>query len=548
MADNISPIIFGAMIGHLASKGHRPRWTSLAMFLSGVACVFGALPYFFFGPVTTIYYSAGTAYLDDNVERRKAPIYMTLSTFLRGIGPVIGFVLSSACLAIYEDPQHPPDYDSEDSRWIGAWWIGFIVLGGFQFVFTAPLLLFPKRIKKLPEATTTFHESGMLPAMLRLFRNPIYMLHMFSQIFKWFGILGYFNYLPKYIQEQFHVSASSAALYGGSLPIALSLLPVLLGGITIRYWKPNPRLLTFIMFLLEVATIILFLTLGSFRCEAPDYTVGTNEAMSRDDIELGCNRKCHCSLAVFHPVCIGETTYFSPCFAGCHLGSMLNHSTLIKRGLIISSTSSEAYEDCRCAQYLMTLNKSAYSRLDHRGHSVPLLAEKGRCAESSASCTYQYRLYLVSLTLSYCTALIMQSAHILIPIRCVDTNDKTFSLAIYQGAIALFAYIPYPLVYSYLVDSTCVLWEESCSTRGNCWVYDIKRFNGTLHYTTVICCALGAVCFLFVFAFSTRLDLFYVCDDENDVKVAENPKYTPTSGSISMTVSHSAKNNSQIRE
>lgn len=101
--------------------------------------------------MTTIYYSAGTAYLDDNVERRKAPIYMTLSTFLRGLGPVIGFILSSACLAIYEDPQHPPDYDSEDSRWIGAWWIGFIVLGGFQFVFTAPLLLFPKQIKKLPE-------------------------------------------------------------------------------------------------------------------------------------------------------------------------------------------------------------------------------------------------------------------------------------------------------------------------------------------------------------------------------------------------------------
>lgn len=42
--------VFGAIIGHLASKGHRPRWTSLAMFLSGVACVFGALPYFFFGP------------------------------------------------------------------------------------------------------------------------------------------------------------------------------------------------------------------------------------------------------------------------------------------------------------------------------------------------------------------------------------------------------------------------------------------------------------------------------------------------------------------
>ncbi|OQR68398.1 solute carrier organic anion transporter family member 1C1-like [Tropilaelaps mercedesae] len=208
-------------------------------------------------------------------------MYMTISAFFRGLGPVLGFILSSACLAFYEDPGCPPEYDSEDPRWIGAWWIGFIVLAGFQLVFTAPLLLFPKQIRKSPDATTTFHESGIFAAMFRLFRNPIYMFHLFSQIFKWFGILGYFNYLPKYVQEQFRVSASSAALYGGSLPIALSLLAALFGGVTIRYWKPDTRLLTLLMFLLEIATVVLILALGLFKCEAPDYTVGANEAMSR---------------------------------------------------------------------------------------------------------------------------------------------------------------------------------------------------------------------------------------------------------------------------
>ena len=35
----------------------------------------------------------------------------------------------------------------EHPRWIGAWWLGFVILGGVQLVSALPLFWFPKQIK-----------------------------------------------------------------------------------------------------------------------------------------------------------------------------------------------------------------------------------------------------------------------------------------------------------------------------------------------------------------------------------------------------------------
>ncbi|GIY61148.1 solute carrier organic anion transporter family member, partial [Caerostris extrusa] len=73
---------------------------------------------------------------------------------LRLLGPTSGFLLCSLCLNFYEDPFFDPGYGTKDPRWIGAWWLGFIILGVAIFIFSVPMILFPKRFpgKKLPAA------------------------------------------------------------------------------------------------------------------------------------------------------------------------------------------------------------------------------------------------------------------------------------------------------------------------------------------------------------------------------------------------------------
>lgn len=41
-----------------------------------------------------------------------------------------------------------------DPRWIGAWWLGFVVLGSMSILSGIPLFFFPKRLKPKVDTVT----------------------------------------------------------------------------------------------------------------------------------------------------------------------------------------------------------------------------------------------------------------------------------------------------------------------------------------------------------------------------------------------------------
>ena len=50
------------------------------------------------------------------------------------IGPALGFMTSSFTTKLYVDfdrvsAEEIPDIDQYDPRWVGAWWLGFLVVG-----------------------------------------------------------------------------------------------------------------------------------------------------------------------------------------------------------------------------------------------------------------------------------------------------------------------------------------------------------------------------------------------------------------------------------
>lgn len=40
-----------------------------------------------------------------------------------------------------------PGITAKDPRWIGAWWIGYLVIGFGLFLSALPMLFFPKKIR-----------------------------------------------------------------------------------------------------------------------------------------------------------------------------------------------------------------------------------------------------------------------------------------------------------------------------------------------------------------------------------------------------------------
>lgn len=42
--------------------------------------------------------------------------------------------------------------DQDDPRWIGAWWMGYLIIGTGIFLSTLPMFFFPKKIRPKAEA------------------------------------------------------------------------------------------------------------------------------------------------------------------------------------------------------------------------------------------------------------------------------------------------------------------------------------------------------------------------------------------------------------
>ena len=63
--------------------------------------------------------------------------------------------------------------------------------------------------------------------------------------------------------------------------------------------------------------------------------------------------------------------------------------------------------------------------------------------------------------------------------RSVEEEEKAFALGIQFVIFRLFGYIPSPILFGAVIDSTCLLWKSTCNgaAGGRCLLYDIVMFR-----------------------------------------------------------------------
>jgi hypothetical protein len=89
--------------------------------------------------------------------------------------------------------------------------------------------------------------------------------------------------------------------------------------------------------------------------------------------------------------------------------------------------------------------------------------------------------------------IIYRPATILV-LKLVDQSLQSFALGLMKCLNVLLAYIPAPIVFSKLIDNTCVLWNYDCNDdQGTCLENDIDSFH-----TTFLAVALGVKTFGFI--------------------------------------------------
>ncbi|KAH7937628.1 hypothetical protein HPB49_013845 [Dermacentor silvarum] len=441
----------------------------------------------------TAFYISGATYTDDNVKKKNSPVYFSLIMSLRLVGPMLGYVSASVCLSIYESPFEKPGINRKHPNWIGAWWLGFVIWGGAMALMSLPMSLFPKHIRRSSAHAineTKKNEPKSLgekiasdarefkTAVSRLSKNPVLMWKMATLIFVINAIGGYVSMFPKYVENQYRVSASKASLFTGPTKVLAMMVGLFLGGMIIRFWKPRARTIGLLGAFADFINIS-FLFAGIFLGCSGWQLAGTRvESDGRLSLSNPCNEHCDCPTGRFQPVChvAQRATYFSPCAAGC-----------LDRG--------NGSMDCSCITEAMGTDTDA---------ALPNMA--------TGFCDFPCQNLFILVSIISLGKLISQLSRVgstLITLRCVDPADKGIAVGMLAGCLNFLGAIPYPLIYTAIFDATCLVWEDRGGRRGNCSFYDVDKLRVAYHAVTIIFMTLGLVCQLIMSYYAKRVTDMY---------------------------------------
>uniref|UniRef100_A0A146LLL7 Solute carrier organic anion transporter family member n=1 Tax=Lygus hesperus TaxID=30085 RepID=A0A146LLL7_LYGHE len=449
---------------------------------------------FILGIGTTLSHSLGQPYIDDNTKKTNTPMLLGLTLALRTIGPALGFVIGYLCLSIYVDPSKTPLIDKNDSRWIGAWWMGWLFLGTIMLLFSFLIAMFPKALPKTKPGAKQIQDNGKslelehpeptppsmkeFPAALkRLLKNKLLVVNIFSGIFYILGSSGYITYLNKYIEVQFEKSAADSNLVMGPLVLSAMVLGFLVSGFVISKYKPTPKYLLGWNVVVGIAFVLGELALTFVSCDRTNL-VGYNPYNRSIDIINSCNVECGCENLKFSPVCLVESslTFYSACHAGCH--------TSHKEG------KNQTYGDCTCIPQDSVSVANLQAPDSYQYSTYQGIMKEGHCPSPCGSA------FLTLLILSSFMHLLGSSGkigNILVNYRAVDPIDKSFAQGFALLLVSLLAFIPGPIVFGALIDAACIIWDSSCGKRGNCWFYDKHAFRKNLNLTAAAITSIGVI-------------------------------------------------------
>ncbi|XP_017837175.1 solute carrier organic anion transporter family member 74D-like isoform X2 [Drosophila busckii] len=529
--NDIGSVLTSAIAGYCLSKAHRPRWMAFGYFTYAIFCLLTCSLHFIYGagadalqltqefggfknesdflkssqgdqklclshaanckkeeglwvPPLILYVAqliagiglsmfwvVGVAYMDDNTSKSKSPILLSVSGFLRTLGPALGYCLASVCLRYFIEPYLHPIITPKDSRWLGAWWLGWLILAVLALLFALLMYMFPKELpstreRRLKEIASGKHEhieqkelsfGDMCASIKRLMSNKIYMYNTSASLFYFFGYLAYWIYTAKYIEIQYRQSAAVASMATGSIALAFSALGVILSGIIVSKLKPKARSLAAwngMVDFVTLAGVVIYIFIG---CSDSDKLTSLSSSTS------SCSASCHCEYVHYAPICApGNVTYISACHAGC-------------TGKSKDPTGLNMYTGCDCMPLPNFTNSSNQYAYD------------GACP---VDCQNQFYMFLAVMCMLKLIGSSGRTSNMLISLRCVSPADKTFSLGLNAVLNCLLAFLPSPIVFGKLMDKYCIVWGKTCSTKGNCWLYDTAALRYTFNF--------AVACFLFV--------------------------------------------------
>uniref|UniRef100_A0A8C7W602 Solute carrier organic anion transporter family member n=1 Tax=Oncorhynchus mykiss TaxID=8022 RepID=A0A8C7W602_ONCMY len=428
----------------------------------------------------------GISYIDDFAREENAAFYIGCVQTIAVIGPVFGYLLGSLCAKIYVDigfvNMESITISPGDARWVGAWWLGYLVAGVITLLSAIPFWFLPRSLpipsdrgpaQCTPEQTSFIKDSPLLehkyqadepasflemakdfiPTLKTLLGNPVYLIYLCVTIIQLNSLIGMVTYKPKYIEQHYGQSASKANFLMGTINIPAVALGIFTGGLLMKRLKLS--IMGAAKFAFGTSLIGYFLSLFFFvmSCENAKVAGITVVGVSYDERSVfsACNSDCVCSDRDWDPVC-GENgiTYVSPCLAGCQTSTGSGKNTV--------------FSNCSCA---VAAGLS----------SGNLTASVGHCPHRD-DCD---RVFPYFLALSVITSFIISlggTPGYMVLIRCIKPQLKSLALGFHTLSTRTLAGIPAPIYFGAIIDTTCLKWgQKRCGGRGACRIYNTTAYR-----------------------------------------------------------------------
>ena len=342
--------------------------------------------------------------LDETVGKEGAPFYIGIFQIFLVLGPALGNVVGGRFLETYVDfdRSESPDCGSDDSLWIGAWWLGFVVGGFLSWLCALFIFCYPATLAKLPqkfnnkvsstlndtksstlafqrtrltmsisklstassivrvfEKESLFNLTEILKKIFQLLKNPTYILLCIGGGLDGVVISGLVFFLPKFIQSQFGGSPSDASILMGIVVVPAGGLGTFFGGYLVKKFKMSREQVLRMYILCQIVTIPCSLGF-MFHCDNVPYagiTTGydsLNKVLETVKLDSSCNNNCGhkngylCGGTAkenYELVCgSDQRLYFNPCYAGCQEVSDLKDDVT----RINSCSIKKNFTDCGC--------------------------------------------------------------------------------------------------------------------------------------------------------------------------------------------------------